>query len=117
MLLKAPGGSKHVANLQGIWGCYQDARRNTEAMAFRGHRLLDQVRSGQQEGCRALPAWCAVHATDSATSGGVLHAMYLKCASGRESQIGVFMCVRDRLAHPSTSLHPCLPCVPWSGVH
>lgn len=44
MLLKAPGGSKHVANLQGIWGCYQDARRNTEAMAFRGHRLLDQVR-------------------------------------------------------------------------
>lgn len=43
VLLKAPGGSKHVANLQGIWGCYQDARRNTEAMAFRGHRLLDQV--------------------------------------------------------------------------
>lgn len=55
MLLKAPGGSKHVANLQGIWGCYQDARRNTEAMAFRGHRLLDQVRSRQQQGCRALP--------------------------------------------------------------
>jgi hypothetical protein len=43
VLLKAPGGGKHVANLQGIWGCYQDARRNTEAMAFRGHRLLDQV--------------------------------------------------------------------------
>jgi hypothetical protein len=46
VLLKAPGGSKHVANLQGIWGCYQDARRNTEAMAFRGHRLLDQVGLG-----------------------------------------------------------------------
>ncbi len=45
VLAKAPGGSKHVANLQGIWGCYQDARRNTEAMAFRGHRLLDQVRA------------------------------------------------------------------------
>jgi hypothetical protein len=44
VLMKAPGGSKHAANLQGIWGCYQDARRNTEAMAFRGHRLLDQVR-------------------------------------------------------------------------
>lgn len=42
VLLKA--GGKHAANLQGIWGCYQDARRNTEAMAFRGHRLLDQVR-------------------------------------------------------------------------
>lgn len=47
VLQKAPGGSKHVANLQGIWGCYQDARRNTEAMAFRGHRLLDQVRWGE----------------------------------------------------------------------
>lgn len=46
VLQKAPGGSKHVANLQGIWGCYQDARRNTEAMAFRGHRLLDQVGPG-----------------------------------------------------------------------
>lgn len=43
VLMKAPGGAKHAANLQGIWGCYQDARRNTEAMAFRGHRLLDQV--------------------------------------------------------------------------
>jgi hypothetical protein len=44
VLLRAPGGAKHAAHLQGIWGCYQDARRNTEAMAFRGHRLLDQVR-------------------------------------------------------------------------
>jgi hypothetical protein len=43
-LLKCRGGQKLAADLQGIWGCYQDARRNTEAMAFRGHRLLDQVR-------------------------------------------------------------------------
>lgn len=50
VLQKAPGGSKHVANLQGIWGCYQDARRNTEAMAFRGHRLLDQVGAGAAAG-------------------------------------------------------------------
>ncbi|WIA31516.1 hypothetical protein OEZ86_002408 [Tetradesmus obliquus] len=42
-LLKSHGGHRLAANLQGIWGCYQDARRNTEAMAFRGHRLLDQV--------------------------------------------------------------------------
>jgi hypothetical protein len=42
-LLKCRGGHKLAADLQGIWGCYQDARRNTEAMAFRGHRLLDQV--------------------------------------------------------------------------
>jgi len=53
VLLKAPGGNKHAANLQGIWGCYQDARRNTEAMAFRGHRLLDQVGGGQD----CSPAW------------------------------------------------------------
>eukprot|EP00775_Hariotina_reticulata_P006221 gene6221-6458_t len=42
-LMKCREGSRLAASLQGIWGCYQDARRNTEAMAFRGHRLLDQV--------------------------------------------------------------------------
>lgn len=53
VLMRTPGGSRHAANLQGIWGCYQDARRNTEAMAFRGHRLLDQVGTwGREEGPR-----------------------------------------------------------------
>jgi hypothetical protein len=47
-LLKCHGGHRLATNLQGIWGCYQDARRNTEAMAFRGHRLLDQVRLCQE---------------------------------------------------------------------
>lgn len=42
-LMKCRDGSRLAASLQGIWGCYQDAQRNTEAMAFRGHRLLDQV--------------------------------------------------------------------------
>jgi hypothetical protein len=55
VLLRTPGGSRHVASLQGLWGCYQDARRNTEAMAFRGHRLLDQVRlrGGSRSGAAA----------------------------------------------------------------
>jgi hypothetical protein len=43
VLQRTPGAARHAANLQAIWVCYQDARRNTEAMAFRGHRLLDQV--------------------------------------------------------------------------
>jgi hypothetical protein len=104
--LKARGRPALVSQVDGLWERYTEARRNCEAMAFRGHRLLDQVGGDFRLGgwFRTLgPAACAPDW--GANCGGVGIAVFGSqaslCLAARSGSRGRLCCRTIDAARPN----------------